>query len=165
MFTLDYLTIFKNTPPELVTFLVAMLPIAELRGAIPVGLVGFDLPIWVVYIIAVTGNLIPAFFLLLYLHPVAKWLSSRSKFFDRFFSWLFKRTRHRFSARAEKYGVFISLVTFVAIPLPITGAWTGSVAAYLFGIPFKRAMAAVTIGVLIAGLIVTVTTVGLSAIF
>ena len=165
MFTIDYLLIFKNAPPELAVFLVAMLPIAELRGAIPVGIVGFDLPIWLVYVISVIGNLIPAFFLLLYLDPVARWLRRRSKVFDNFFNWLFNRTRNRFSARAEKYGVFIALVTFVAIPLPVTGAWTGSVAAYLFGVPFKRAIAAVTIGVLIAGLIVTVTTVGLSALF
>ena len=77
---------------------------------------------------------------------------------------MFARTRKRFSVKAEKYGKFIALVLFVAIPLPITGAWTGSAAAFLFGIPFSRSFPAVIIGVLIAGIVVTLTTVGITEI-
>lgn len=165
MFNIDYTSVFQNLPPEIATFLISMLPIAELRAAIPVAIVGFDLPVLAAYFWSVLGNLVPAVLLLLFLEPVAKFLMSKSRTFDKFFNWIFARTRKRFSVPAEKYGKFIALVLFVAIPLPITGAWTGSVAAFLFGIPFSRSFPAVVIGVLIAGVIVAVTTVGLTTIF
>jgi len=165
MFNIDYVSLFQNFPPELATILIAMLPIAELRAAIPVAIVGFSLPVWSAFLWSVIGNLIPAVLLLLFLEPVAQWLMHKSKFFEKFFNWVFKRTRVRFSGQASKYGKFVALVLFVAIPLPITGAWTGSAAAFLFGIPFKRSFLAVLVGVLIAGVIVTLTTVSLTAIF
>jgi len=165
MFNIDYSSFFQNFPPELATLLIAMLPIAELRAAIPVAIAGLDLSVATAFIWSVIGNLIPAFFLLLFLEPVAQWLRKHSTTFDKFFTWVFNRTRKRFSAKSEKYGKFIALVIFVAIPLPITGAWTGSAAAFLFGIPFKRSFPAVIIGVLIAGIIVILTTVGIIKIF
>ena len=165
MFNVDYVAIFRNFPPEIATFLISMLPIAELRAAIPVGIAGFKLSVASAYLWSVVGNIVPAVFLLLYLEPVSRFLMNRSKVFERFFNWLFARTRKRFSAKAEEYGKFMALVLFVAIPLPITGAWTGSVAAFLFGIPFSRSLPAVVIGVLIAGVIVTLTTVGITGIF
>lgn len=165
MFNIDYSSLFYNFPPELATFLIAMIPIAELRGALPVALVVYDLPVWLAYVWAVIGNLLPVIFLLWWLEPISRFLSGHFSVFDRFFRWLFARTRRRFTTTSQRYGTFIALVLFVAIPLPITGAWTGSVAAFIFGIPFKRAFPAIVLGVLIAGVIVTLTTVGLVAIF
>lgn len=165
MFNIDYVALFQNFPPEIATLLIAMLPIAELRLAIPTALVGFDLPVWSAYIWAVIGNLIPAILLLWLLEPVSKWLMEHSKIFDRFFNWVFTRTRKRFTSNAAKYGTFITLVLFVAIPLPITGAWTGTAAAFLFGIPFKKSFTAITLGVLIAGMVVTLMTIGITKIF
>jgi uncharacterized membrane protein len=165
MFNIDYASLFQSFPDQLATLLIAMLPIAELRASIPVAIVGLDLSVVNAFIWSVIGNLIPAFFLLLFLEPVALWLMKHSKMFENFFNWVFNRTRKRFSTKAERYGKFIALVLFVAIPLPITGAWTGSAAAFLFGIPFKRSFPAVIIGVLIAGVIVTLTTVGITKIF
>lgn len=75
----------------------------------------------------------------------------------KFFNWLFNRTRKKTQAKIEKYGS-LALILFVAIPLPYTGAWTGSLAAWLFGIPFKKSILNIFIGILIAGIIVTVTT-------
>ncbi len=163
MIHIDYTSIFQGIAPELATLLIAMLPIAELRGAIPVAIVGFDMPVVSAYFWAVVGNTIPAFFLLLFLDPVAQWLRKQSRFFDRFFIWLFARTRRRFSVTSEKYGKFVALVLFVAIPLPITGAWTGAAAAFLFGVPFRRSFPALVIGVLIAGVVVTAMTVGITS--
>lgn len=165
MVHIDYGSLFQNFSPEIATLLIAMLPIAELRLAIPTAIEVFNLTIWSAFLWSVVGNLIPAVLLLLFLDPVARFLMERSTFFQKFFTWIFDRTTKRFQSRASRYGTFIALVLFVAIPLPITGAWTGSAAAFLFKIPFRRSMAAVTIGVLIAGVIVTAATVGISSLF
>lgn len=139
------------------TFLLAMTPVGELRVAIPVAITVYKLNWLLVYVVAVIGNLVPVVFLLLFLDPVSNWLSKRSKFFDKFFNWLFKRTCRRVGERVKKYGPW-ALMLFVAIPLPITGAWTGSLIAYLFKMPFKKAFGAITAGVVIAGVIVTLAT-------
>jgi len=164
MFNIDYALLFQNFPPEIATLLIAMLPIAELRAAIPVALIGFDMPVWSSYLWAVIGNLIPAILLLWLLEPVSKWLMDHSRVFNNFFNWVFTRTRKKFTSKAAKYGTFITLVLFVAIPLPITGAWTGTAAAFLFGIPFKKSFTAIVIGVLIAGMVVTLMTVGITKV-
>ncbi len=164
MFSIDYAVIFESIPRELATVLIAMLPIAELRAAIPVAIEGFGMSIWGAYFWSVIGNLIPAVLLLMFLEPIAQFLMKRSELFERFFTWIFNRTRKRFSARSGRYGKFVALILFVAIPLPVTGAWTGSAAAFLFNVSFKRSLAAITIGVLIAGVIVTAATVGISAL-
>ena len=117
--------------PIIQTFLLAMTPIGELRAAIPAGIYIHYLSPYTAYIIAVIGNLIPVIFLLLFLEPVSKWLSLKFKIFQRFFDWLFKRTRKKASSKIKKYG-YPALVLFVAVPLPITGAWTGSAIAFLF---------------------------------
>lgn len=146
--------IFKNLPPELATFLMAMLPITELRAAIPFAMGVFDLPVWEIYIWAVIGNLIPALILVWFLKPVSEWLMKHSRIFEKFFNWWFNKVTKKFEGKYIKYGE-IALVLFVAIPLPITGAWTGSVASFLFKIPRKQAMLFITVGVLIAGVVVT----------
>ncbi len=144
-------------PPWLVVFLFAMTPVFELRGAIPLKLI-FDMPLWQVYALSVAGNIVPAFFLLLWLDPVSSWLMGRSSMAERFFKWLFARTRRR-SKSVERYGA-VGLSLFVAIPLPVTGAWTGCIAAFLFGIRFKYALPAVIAGVMIAGVVVSILTFG-----
>ena len=131
-----------------------MLPVAELRGAIPVAIGIYHLPPVTAYFIAVVGNIIPVFFILKYIEPISKFLMSKSKLFDGFFSWLFARTRRKYNGRFEKWGA-LALVAFVAIPLPITGGWTGAMAAFVFGIPMKKALPLIALGVMIAGVIVT----------
>ncbi len=134
-----------------------MTPIGELRVAIPLGIVFYNLNSSLVYLVATIGNLIPVLFLLLFLGPVSGLLSKKFKLFERFFSWLFKRTRRKYNSKIEKYGVF-ALPLFVAVPLPITGGWTGSLIAFLFGIPFKKAFPSIAAGIMIAGVIVLLTT-------
>jgi uncharacterized membrane protein len=144
-----------------VAFLAA-LPVTELRGAIPVGLSFYNLPVLLTYIFAVLGNIIPVLFLLKYLKPFSEFLR-RWQIFDMFFSWLFKRTG-KYEKKYEKYGA-VFLFFFIAIPLPGTGVWTGSVAAFLFGIRFWYAFLTMTAGVACAGIIVTLTNLGLLRIF
>jgi uncharacterized membrane protein len=131
---------------------LAASPIIELRGAIPWAIQEFDFPWYYAYFIAVIGNMLPVPFILLLLNTITQ-LLSRFPLFDRFFKWLFAYTRRR-GTLIEKYER-IGLVLFVAIPLPITGAWTGSIAAVLLGMSFKRAILSIFLGVLIAGVIVT----------
>lgn len=141
---------------------LSTLPVTELRGAIPIGLNFYQLPVWSTYLFAVLGNIIPAIFLLKYLKPFSdffrKWF-----FLDKFFSWLFARTG-KYEKKYEKYGALF-LFFFVAIPLPGTGVWTGSVAAFLFGIRFWYAFPMMVGGVCVAGIIVTLANLGLINIF
>lgn len=139
-------------PPWLATLLLAMLPIFELRGAIPVGSKILGLPLAEAVALSVVGNMLPIIPILLLLGPASAWLS-RWDLFDSFFQWLFSRTRSK-SDLIRKYEL-VGLMLFVAVPLPMTGAWTGAVAAFLFGIGFWPALGAIFLGVLIAGAIIT----------
>ena len=146
-----------NIPLELSVILVAALPVSELRGAIPLGIAG-GMPVLKTYLLAVAGNMIPVIPLLLFLEPVSGKLR-RFRVWDRFFEWLFGRTRRR-GKMVEKYEA-LGLALFVAIPLPVTGAWTGCVAAFLFGIKLRYALPAIICGVLVAGIIVTLLSLGI----
>jgi uncharacterized membrane protein len=137
---------------ELVVLVTSALPILELRGGIPVAIGLFDFPWYYALLLAIIGNLLPVPFILFFLNSATRVLS-RVPFFDRFLTWLFERTRRR-GRIIEKYKR-IGLILFVAIPLPVTGAWTGSLAAVLFGLRFRHAMSSIFIGILIAGAIVT----------
>ncbi len=149
--------LIHNLSPRLVTLLIAILPVSELRGAIPYALSAGGLKWQEAYIFAVLGNFIPVIPLLLFLERVSLWLR-RYPFWDRFFEWFFSRTRRKGKVidRFEALG----LILFVAIPLPVTGAWTGCAAAFLFKIPLKLAIPAVACGILIAGCIVTLASLG-----
>ncbi len=140
-------------PVWLRTLLISMVPFIELRGSIPAASY-WKAGLWSTFLWAVLGNLIPIPFILLLLGPVSDWLRRHSRTMDRFFTWLFARTRRKHSRSFERWRD-LALCFFVAIPLPGTGAWSGALAAFVFGVPFRRAMVAITCGVLIAGVVVT----------
>jgi len=137
-------------PKELAVIVVAAMPVLELRGAIPLGL-AMGLDIRSVVFFSILGNLIPVIPILFLLEPVSEFLG-RFWPFNRFFKWLFEKTRRR-SDLVERYE-FFGLMLFVAIPLPITGAWTACIAATLFKVRFRWAFSAIFIGVCIASVIV-----------
>jgi uncharacterized membrane protein len=139
-------------PDELVVVAISTLPIVELRGAVPAGHIMGMNP-WAVYALAVVGNMIPIPFILLLLGPLSRFFM-RFRIGKLFFDWLFARTRRK-TANIEKYET-LGLTIFVAIPLPVTGGWTGSMAAFLMGIKFHHAMLSILLGVMIAGVIMTV---------
>lgn len=138
----------------LATFLLAMIPLAELRGSIPIANQSFHIPLWQAFLISVAGNMLPVFFILWFLGPASDWLMEHSKLCERFFNWLFARTRRKLEKQYEVYAE-VALAIFVAIPLPLTGAWSGAVAAFIFDIPYKKALFWIFIGVIGAGLAVT----------
>ncbi len=137
---------------ELVVLIIAALPIFELRGALPVAINLFHFPWYYALLLAIIGNLLPVPFILLFLDATSR-LLGKIGFFNRMFRWLFERTRRK-GGVIERYER-IGLALFVAIPLPVTGAWTGSLAAVVFGLKFKYAFLSIFIGVFIAGIIVT----------
>ncbi|MGQ9708601.1 MAG: COG2426 family protein [bacterium] len=142
----------RGLSPQLIVFIVAMVPIVELRGAVPIGNNLFNLPLWQTLILSIAGNILPILLLLLFLERLVDWLGQIG-LFKSFFGWLFKRARSKSGliARFEFWG----LVIFVGIPLPMTGAWTGSVAAVLMGMSYWRALLGIFSGVLVAAVIVT----------
>jgi len=141
-----------ETPDEIKVFLIAMIPIFELRGAIPFGMWEYKLPLWKVIPIALAGNMFPIFFILLFFNFVTK-LFFKVPFLKKILEAIFARTRRKTEV-IQKYEE-IGLMLFVAIPLPITGAWTGSLAAYLFGLKFWKSILFIFLGVCIAAVVVT----------
>jgi uncharacterized membrane protein len=135
-----------------VVVLIAALPIVELRGALPVGILFFCMPWWQALLWAVLGNIAPIIIVLLLLERIVAWLS-RIALFRRFFEWLFARARSK-SASIQKYE-FWGLATFVGIPLPGTGAWTGAVAAEVLGLSYWKSLLSIFVGVLMAATVVT----------
>ncbi|TET26115.1 MAG: small multi-drug export [Dehalococcoidia bacterium] len=137
---------------ELVVIIIAALPIFELRGALPVAINLFRFPWYYALLLAIIGNLLPVPFILLFLDAISRRLG-KIAILDRFFGWLFARARRQggIAKRYERIG----LALFVAVPLPVTGAWTGSLVAVLFGLKFGHAFLSIFIGVFIAGVIVT----------
>lgn len=142
---------------ELLICLVSASPVVELRGAIPLG-IAKGLSLSEVFFYALLGNLLPVLPLTVFF----RWMINRSeqiKSIERIFKWWFKRVEKK-SKIIETYG-FWGLVFFVAVPLPGTGAWTGSAAAALFNFKVGKAVLAIALGVLLAGIIVTLGSAGL----
>lgn len=139
------------------TFLISMVPVVELRGAIPIA-VAQGMDPWLAMVISVIGNMVPVPFIIVFIRSIFKWLRTRSAGLDR---WVTKM-ENKASLKAEKvqkyekFGLFI----FVAIPLPGTGAWTGALIAAMLDMRLKSAVPMILLGVITAGLIVTLLTVG-----
>jgi len=142
----------KNIPKEYLVMIVGALPVSELRGAIPLAL-SLGMPMGKAFWLAVIGNIIPVAPALFLLEPVANRLRN-FKIWSRFFDWLFERTKKK-ADTVQKYEA-LGLALFVAIPLPMTGAYSGVVAASLFKIRFRYAFMAIVSGVIGAGLIVAI---------
>ena len=143
------------------TFLMSMVPVIELRGAIPAG-VAAGLPVWMAAIIAVAGNILPVPFILLLLRKVFAWLRSFPKL-----GALIQRLEHRAHLKGRtvrKYRT-LGLIVLVAIPLPGTGAWTGALVADVLDMRMKTALPAIFAGVCIAGVIVALVTAGVVHLF
>ena len=148
---------------ELCVFFCSMLPIIELRGAIPMGAV-FGLPWWQTYLIAIVGNMLPVPIILLFVKSVLNWMAKcRVKLFNKIANKMFEKAEKN-REKIEKYA-FWGLTLFVAIPLPATGAWTGTLVAALFDMKFWKSLLAALIGVMIAGVVMTLISYGAVAAF
>ncbi len=155
-----FISLGENTSEltkALITFFVSLLPVVELRGAIPVG-VALGLPHLTTFIVAYIGNLLPVPFIILFIRNIFEWMKKHSKALGRFAEKMEKRAEDK-KETVQKYK-FWGLLIFVAIPLPGTGAWTGSLVAGMLNMRLKDALPAVVVGVLIAGILMTGITLG-----
>ncbi len=141
-------------PPAMAVFLLAAVPIVELRGAIPVAILVYGMSVPEAVLWSILGNIFPVVFLLMWLAPVEQFLRRKSPWFDRFFTRLFDRTVRKLDDHVKRYEA-LALTLFVMVPLPVTGAWTGSAAAHVFQLGFWRSLAAIVVGVCLAAGIVT----------
>ncbi|MBC5581465.1 small multi-drug export protein [Anaerofilum sp. BX8] len=153
------LTLFKK---YFWVFLVSMVPIVELRGAIPIG-VGSGLPLAGTYITAIIGNMLPVPVIILFSKKVLLWCCKLPGRWGKPFDWIYRKGVKAGDKMQEKAGrgLYFALFLFVAIPLPGTGAWTGSLAATLLDMKFWPSVLAVTCGVLTAGVIMGALSAGL----
>lgn len=143
-----------------IVFLISMVPLIELRGAIPYSQV-IGLPLLEAYIVAIIGNMLPVPIIYLFARKVLEWGADKPVI-GGFFAWCLEKGKHggeKLQAKAGK-GMFIALLLFVGIPLPGTGAWTGTLAASLLDIDFKSSILAVMGGVLLAGMIMGLASAG-----
>ncbi len=156
---MNYLELFKGIPPEIATLLTAMIPIAENRIAIPVALGVYKMSVWQAIFWASIGDVIATIFIVYSLDRIYSFMSNRANFIDKTFDWFFSRAERKFAKKYEKWGE-IALLLFVAVPLPITGAWTGSIASFIFGIKPWRALLFISLGVIISSCIVALASLG-----
>jgi len=144
-------------------FFTSMVPWWESRYAIPMAMLYFDWPWYHAMPIAVLGNILPIPFVLLFFRHAEKFLRNY-KFWTKLMDWLFAKTRKRADAKVKRYH-HIALLLFVAVPLPFTGAWTGSLIAYLFDLKFTKSIITIFIGIVIAAIIMIALTLSVDNIF
>ena len=145
----------------IIVFLISMVPLIELRGAIPVGF-GMNMPLIPLYVLCIIGNMLPVPFIYLFARKVLIWGSDK-KIIGKFFKWCLEKGEKggkKLQEKAGKKGLFFALLLFVGIPLPGTGAWTGTLAASILDMDFKTSIIAVMIGVILAGVIMGLASAG-----
>ena len=161
---LDSLSLWLHETPlgeTLLTMLISMLPVVELRGGLPAG-VAMGLPIPVAFAASLVGNMIPVPFIILFVRPLFKWVRIHIPKLEGFISHLEARAEAK-SADVLRYQTW-GLLIFVAIPLPGTGAWTGSLIAAMLEMRVKEAFPPIALGVITAGIIVAVVTYGAASL-
>ncbi|NOY55346.1 MAG: small multi-drug export protein [Actinobacteria bacterium] len=157
-------SLVRHFPEPLAVLLLAALPVSELRFSIPFAVRAFDMPVAQAFVWSVIGNILPVPFILVLLGPVTEWAEDHWGWLHRILDRLFAHTRRRHTARFDRLRE-LALITFVAIPLPITGAWSGALAAFVFGVDRRKATVLIAVGVLIAGVVVSLLTVAGTAVF
>jgi uncharacterized membrane protein len=141
--------------------LMSMIPLIEQRGAIPVGIIGYHMNPWLVFLVSLLGSFIPAPFVYLFFNKIFAWMKT-VKQLTKFTNFVEKKVQ-KGSKKLEKYKE-IGLITFVGIPLPTTGLWTGSAIAAFMGLDFKKSMWCVFLGGIISAVLITVLSVAAPAI-
>lgn len=141
----------------ILVFLVSMVPLIELRGAIIMGITAFDLPMLPLLIVCVLGNMLPVPIIFFFARKVLLWGKDK-KFIGKFFTWCYEKGEkggQKLQSKAGK-GLYVALFFFVGIPLPGTGAWVGTLAASFLDMDFKKSVISIMTGVIFAGILIGV---------
>lgn len=147
---------FDELPQWVKVFLMSMVPWLESRYVIPFAILRFSWEWWQAFPLAILGNMVPVPFILFFFHSVERFLQ-RYKMFANLLDKLFTITRKRANNKIKQYE-YLGLLMFVAVPLPFTGAWTGSLIAYLFNLRFSKSIVTILVGVITASAITTTVT-------
>lgn len=150
----------QQLPDPIIVFFSSMLPVLELRFAIPYGMAALGMSKWEALFWGFSGNLLSAVLLIQLLDPVTKWVRTLHPKFDQLVDWIFHKTRTKHSKRMSELG-HLALLLFVAVPLPGSGSWTGSLVAYLFGVQKRISLAMISLGLTVAAFLVTFGTQGI----
>ena len=148
---------FSGFPKELATFLIAIIPVTELRVAIPLAYKVYGLSAFSAWLWSVLGTFFAMVLIVTILDPISNFLSQYIKFFEKFFRWLFEHTRKRTNGKMEKYGQW-AIFILAATPIPLIGGMTGALAAFVFGIPLKKSLPLLLFGTMVSGGIVLLLT-------
>lgn len=146
---------FKNL---LYIFIISMIPVVELRGAIPVA-IGLGVPTTLAYIVCIIGNILPLPFIFFFARKVLMW-GQNKPLIGKPFSWVLKKGGRCGEKMKRKKNIYIALLFFVGVPLPGTGLWTGTLASSILDLDFKKSFIAISAGVLLAGIIMSVVSSG-----
>ena len=149
---------FSHFPRGLATFLIAAIPVTELRAAIPVAIKVYGLAPFAAWLYSVLGTYVAMVLIVLLLDPIATFLSKYIAFFKTFFDWLFVHTREKAGSKMEKYGSW-AIFILAATPIPLLGGMTGALAAFVFGVPLKKSLPLMLFGTMVSGAIVVALTV------
>lgn len=144
---------FSDFPKELATFLIALVPVTELRASIPLAVKVYGLDPFVAWLYSVAGTYFAMVLIVLLLDPVSKILSKYIPPFGKFFRWLFEHTRKKADKKMEKYGAW-AIFILSATPIPFIGGMTGALAAFVFGVPIKKSLPLMLAGTMFSGWIV-----------
>ena len=144
---------FAGFPKELSIFLIAVIPVTELRVALPLAYTEFGMSAFWAWFYSVAGTFFAMVLIVLLLDPVAKFLSKNIEIFRKFFDWLFEHTRKRANGKMEKYGSW-AIFILAATPIPLLGGMTGALAAFVFGVPLKKSLPLLLFGTMVSGVIV-----------
>jgi uncharacterized membrane protein len=147
------INLFSNMPRGLATFLIAVIPVTELRASIPLAVKVYGIAPWAAWFYSVAGTYFAMVLIVLLLDPIAKFLSEHIPLFAKFFDWLFEHTRRRANGKMEKYGSW-AIFILAATPVPLLGGMTGALAAFVFGVPLKKSLPLMLFGTMVSGAIV-----------
>lgn len=144
---------FSGFPRELATFLIAFVPVTELRVSIPLAVKVYGLTPFASWFYSVAGTFFVMGMIVFLLDPIAKLLSRYIPIFEKFFSWLFEHTRKKADKKMEKYGSW-AIFILAATPIPLIGGLTGALAAFVFNVPLKKSLPLLLTGTMLSGAIV-----------
>ena len=147
------INLFSGFPKELATFIIAAIPVTELRAALPLAYKIYGLSAFWSWFYSVAGTFFVMVIIVLLLDPIAAFLSKYIVFFKKFFEWLFEHTRKRAGSKMERYGSW-AIFILAATPIPLLGGMTGALAAFVFGVPLKKSLPLLLFGTMVSGLIV-----------
>lgn len=145
--------LFQNFPKELATFLIAIIPVTELRAALPLAYKVYGMSAFWSWFYSVAGTFFAMVIIVFLLDPIANFLSKNFSFFKKIFDWLFEHTRSRAGKKMERYGEW-AIFILAATPIPFLGGMTGALAAFVFGVPRKNSLPLLLFGTMVSGVIV-----------